>query len=107
MSRLNKQFPVFDTLKMYMRENEDISEDQIKGYSRRVKSSPMLMLHLELLQNFQNTMNNQAKHITDLRKEQQRTEYIVRDNCREIETLKEKVERLEDQVEQLISISKS
>ena len=107
MSRLNKEYPVFDILKMYMKEDEDISEDQIKGYSRRVKSSPMLKLHLELLQNWNYSMDRQAKNIRDLKKEQSRIEWIVGDQAKEIHTLKEKVERLEHQVEQLISMSKS
>ncbi len=107
MSRLNKEYPVFDILKMYMRENEDISEDQIKGYSRRVKSSPMLKLHLELLQNWQNSIDRQSKNIRDLKKEQARIEWIIGEQAKEINTLKEKVERLEHQVERLISMSKS
>ncbi len=107
MSRLNKQYPVFDTIKMYMKEDENISEDQIKGYSRRVKSSPFLLLHLELLQKFECSIDRQSKNIRDLKKEQARIEWIIGDQAKEIDTLKEKVERLEHQVEKLISLSNS
>ena len=44
-----KKYPIIQTIKEKLRDNEEISKDQIKGYNRRVLSSPLLEVHVQII----------------------------------------------------------
>lgn len=106
MSRLNKEYPVWDKLKMYMEHDPDITQDQIKSYKRKVKRNPFIRCHLHLLQIQENTINRQDEKLTELRGELRRIEsckltQVIRENDKlreEIKVMKEDIQMLKDKL---------
>jgi len=46
-----EKYPVIENIKKnWLMENEEISDDQVRGYCRRVLNSPMLEQHVKLIQ---------------------------------------------------------
>jgi len=109
MSRLNKEYPVWDKLKMYMKEDPDITEDQIKSYMRKVKRNPFIRCHLELLQIQQNSLDRSAEAIFQLRSELRRIEsckltQVIRENQElksEIKVMKQDIQMLKDKLNEV------
>ncbi len=102
MSRLNKEYPVWDKLKMYMKEDPDITENQIKSYMRKVKRNPFIRCHLDLLQNQQYALDRSAHTIGKLRSEISRLEHcdltkVVREN----EKLKQEIDIMKQDIQML------
>ena len=106
MSRLNKEYPVWDTLKMYMEHDPDITQDQIKSYKRKVNRNPFIKCHLHLLQIQQNTINRQDRELKELRSELRRIEgcklvQVIRENDKlkeEIKVMKQDIQILKDKL---------
>lgn len=46
--KLELEYPVVRNIKIRMKNNPDISVDQIKGFDRRVRNSPVLLLIIEI-----------------------------------------------------------
>ena len=106
MSRLNKEYPVWDTLKMYMEEDPDITKDQIKSYKRKVERNPFIRCHLNLLQILENSYKREQKLNKELKAELKRIEccklvQVIRENDKlkeEIEGLKQDIQFLKDKL---------
>tara|TARA_R110000744_G_scaffold92920_1_gene179655 strand:+ start:255 stop:587 length:333 start_codon:yes stop_codon:yes gene_type:complete len=56
-------------IKSRMKVREDISIDQIKGYNRRVKGSPVLQVHIQLIEEVDGKLGEQAQTIRKQREE--------------------------------------
>ena len=50
MDNLEDYAEAIKKIKIRMKSRDDISEDQVKGYNRRLLKSPVLQVHVELLQ---------------------------------------------------------
>ena len=106
MSRLNKEYPVWDTLKMYMGYDPDITENQIKSYKRKVERNPFIRCHLHLLQIQENSIKRYEKENKELKAELRRIEscklvQVIRENDKlkeEIEGLKQDIQFLKDKL---------
>lgn len=48
------KFPIINKIKSRMKKRDDITDDQVKGYNRRVLASPVFQEHVELLQEIDN-----------------------------------------------------
>lgn len=46
--KLELEYPVVRNIKIRMKNNPDISVDQIKGFDRRVRNSPVLLLIIQI-----------------------------------------------------------
>ena len=109
MSRLNKEYPVWDKLKMYMEHDPDITQDQIKSYKRKVNRNPFIRCHLHLLQIQENTINRQDEQLKELRGELRRIEsckltQVIRENDKlreEIKVMKQDIQMLKDKLNEV------
>ena len=107
MSRLNKEYPVWDKLKMYMGYDPDITEDQIKSYKRKVERNPFIRCHLNLLQIQENSLIRYEKENDELKAELRRIEccklvQVIRENDKlkqEIEVLSEANQGLKQDIQ--------
>ena len=52
------KFPIINKIKSRMKKRDDITDDQVKGYNRRVLASPVFQEHVELLQEIDNQRMN-------------------------------------------------
>ncbi len=65
---LKAKFPVIETIKKVMKTNDEIKIDQIKGYNRRVQNSPILQLHVEMIQSLTDEKDQLLLQIEELKK---------------------------------------
>ena len=106
MSRLNKEYPVWDKLKMYMEHDPDITQDQIKSYKRKVNRNPFIKCHLHLLQVQENSIKRKDEELDELRRELRRIEgcklvQVIRENDKlkeEIKVMKQDIQFLRDKL---------
>jgi mevalonate kinase len=106
MSRLNKEYPVWNKLKMYMEHDPDITKDQIKSYKRKVERNAFIRCHLHLLQIQENTIKRNEKELEELRSELKRIEccklvQVIRENDKlkeEIKVMKEDIQMLKNKL---------
>jgi hypothetical protein len=109
MSRLNKEYPVWDKLKFEMEHDTDITKDQIKSYKRKVERNPFIRCHLKLLQIQENSIKIKDKELKDLKAELRRIEccklvQVIRENDKlkqEIEGLSEANQGLKQDIQML------
>ena len=64
-----EKFTVIPKIKRFMKKDKKISKDQIKDYDRRIERSPVLRVHLELLQQAENQRIKDRDEIRELRDE--------------------------------------
>ena len=98
--KLSVEYPVITNLKKKMKRNKDITEDQIKGFDRRFRSSPVLFEVVKYMQELDNraeegeetihrNMNLQAyKSVAEHRLK------IINEQKKEIEDLKKRIQDL-------------
>jgi hypothetical protein len=55
--KLELEYPVVRNIKIRMKNNPDISVDQIKGFDRRVRNSPVLLLIIQITNNHASRAN--------------------------------------------------
>tara|TARA_R110001632_G_scaffold40073_2_gene100177 strand:- start:1185 stop:1514 length:330 start_codon:yes stop_codon:yes gene_type:complete len=55
------KFPIINKIKSRMKKRDDITDDQVKGYNRRVLASPVFQEHVELLQEIDNQRTKLAQ----------------------------------------------
>jgi len=65
---LKAKFPVIETIKKVMKTNDEIKIDQIKGYNRRVQNSPILELHVEMIQSLTDENHQLLLQLEELKK---------------------------------------
>ena len=94
MSSLKEKFPVMNSIKTKMKGNDEIKIDQIKGYNRRVQNSPILQLHVQMIQDLTDKLKRSRTRNKELQKELDRIESIFSDRTETIESLEEKLEFL-------------
>ncbi len=94
MSSLKEKFPVMNSIKTKMKGNDEIKIDQIKGYNRRVQNSPILQLHVQMIQDLTEKLKRSRTRNKELQKELDRIESIFSDRTETIESLEEKLEFL-------------
>ena len=99
------KFTVIKKIKRRMKKDDKISKDQIWDYNRRVERSPILRVHLELLQQAENQRIRDRDELRELRaelkdykthlsswhsryKEEKKEKEKYKDRCRVLETLK-------------------
>ena len=63
------KFTVIPKIKRFMKKDKKISKDQIKDYNRRIERSPVLRVHLELLQQAENQRIRDKDELKELRAE--------------------------------------
>ena len=63
------KFTVITKIKRRMKKDDKISKDQIWDYNRRVERSPILRVHLELLQQAENQRIRDRDELRELRAE--------------------------------------
>ena len=63
------KFTVIPKIKRFMKRDKKISKDQIKDYNRRIERSPVLRVHLELLQQAENQRIRDRDELRELRAE--------------------------------------
>ena len=63
------KFTVIPKIKRFMKKDKKITQDQIYDYNRRVERSPVLRVHLELLQQAENQRIRDRDEIRELREE--------------------------------------
>ena len=54
--KLNLTYPTITTTKAILKTNPEISEDQVKGYDRRVRGSPFIMEHVKIIERLTNDL---------------------------------------------------
>ena len=99
MSKLINMYPVIRQIKEKLKENPDVSADQIKGYERKVtnvnakgrKTGAILMTHVELLQNKQNYATRKQRQHQEEKKERERLEALLRHKSAEYDKLKTRI----------------
>lgn len=60
---------VIAKIKRKMKKDDNISQDQIYDYKRRIERSPILRVHLELLQSYENQRIRDRDELRSLREE--------------------------------------
>jgi cell division protein FtsB len=50
-NKLSAEYPSITATKTLLKENDEISVDQVKGYDRRVRGSPFIMEHVKIIEN--------------------------------------------------------
>ena len=63
------KYTVLPKIKRALKKNDNISQDQIKDYNRRLVRSAILRAHVELLQSFENERLRNKKEIEELKSE--------------------------------------
>ena len=63
------KYTVLPKIKRALKKNDNISQDQIKDYNRRLVRSAILRAHVELLQSFENERLRNKKEIKELKSE--------------------------------------
>ena len=63
------KFTVITKIKRRMEKDDNVSKDQIYDYNRRVERSPVLRIHLELLQQAENQRIRDRDELNELRAE--------------------------------------
>tara|TARA_R110000803_G_scaffold198137_1_gene261834 strand:- start:835 stop:1161 length:327 start_codon:yes stop_codon:yes gene_type:complete len=69
MDNLEDYAEAIKKIKMRMKLRDDISEDQVKGYNRRLLKSPVLQVHVELLQQTNTRSIQKAQLLVEKEKE--------------------------------------
>ena len=63
------KYTVLPKIKRALKKNDNISQDQIKDYNRRLVRSAILRAHVELLQSFENERLRNKREIKELKSE--------------------------------------
>ena len=63
------KYTILPKIKRMMKKDDNISRDQIKDYNRRIARSPVLRVHLELLQSLENERIRNGDELRVLRAE--------------------------------------
>lgn len=93
--KLEIEYPCVKTIKNRMKKNDEISDDQIKGFDRRVRNSPVLMTIIQYASQKTNTAKRAWDKYNVLDKEMKRIESTPYMNLqRENEKLKKEIEDL-------------
>ena len=64
-----EKFTVIPKIKRSMKKDKKITQDQIYDYNRRVERSPVLRVHVELLQQAENQRKRDRDELRELRDE--------------------------------------
>jgi hypothetical protein len=96
--QLSADYPVIKAIKVKMKHNDEISVDQIKGYDRRVRGSTFLLLHVELLQSYQNKSERFWKMYQAEQKEKRRLESCLSGHYQNNVLLKEEIKKLREEI---------
>ncbi len=102
--KLSTEYPVVDDFKRaFKRRNSDVKVDQIKGFDRRVRGSPLLMRMVEVAQKLKDKPGEEAgeiKRAWDICRGYQITEPVLREKIKELEaenaSLKEELQEAKD-----------
>lgn len=100
--KLETEYPCVKHIKNRMKKNDDISVDQVKGFDRRVRNSPFLLVIVQYANQKATTAKKGWNKFYELEKEMNRIEQTPYMNLqRENERLKKENEDLRTQLKKL------
>ena len=73
-----RQYPVINVIKDRLRSHPEISEDQVRGYCRRVMNSKLLEIHVALIDTFHRSKNQRLEKMKELRREKEALENTLK-----------------------------
>jgi len=80
-----EKYPVIENIKKnWLKENEEISDDQVRGYCRRVLNSPMLEQHVKLIQLKSDSNIRLNRKLKETKKDLELVEVANSQHCREL-----------------------
>ncbi len=102
LPKLELEYPCVKTIKNRMKKIDEISEDQVKGFDRRVRNSPFILTIIQYASQKSNTGKRGWDKFYELEKEMNRIEQTPYMNLqRENERLTEGMLRLKQENEDL------
>ena len=105
--KLSEEYPIVSTIKMKLKNRDEINTPQIEGYDRRVRNSPFLMVHLEYIQQLHNKNARFLKRWQDEQKERRRIECCIEIQADRARRAEAEVERLKERLDLLTSCPSS